>query len=762
MTTDNLHLDPGIQFKVTLKNCEDEPIHIPGSIQPHGVLFALDDESVIRKVSANIEEHLQLRPEQVLGKPLGDILPEEPIRNLFRCLTQWNGNEFDPEEVELEVNGSKKCFHLFCHAQDHFQIFELECVQEGYKRPYQISRLISNSMQRAEKSESLQEVCDTVVKDIKSITGYDRVMIYKFDREGNGEVMAEAREEHLEPFLHLHYPASDIPPQARRLYKRNLMRLIPDVNYQPVPIYQLEQPEQSEPLYLGQSLLRSVSPIHIEYLQNMGVGGTLVISIIVNDELWGLITCHHYSPHWISHEVRLAARIMGMFLSSQIPLRESKQVLEEESLANKQAQQVVLKVRGWDTLLEAFANSEDTMNMVQATGAAIFLSPSRGVSVGDAPPQARVAQLVNDLKPHLKNGTFHTYRLGLDFPQFKDLKEVASGVMMIALKPVGGYLLWFRPEVRQTVNWAGDPNDAVKVSASGQLSPRNSFAQWKEVVRLKAAAWEPHHVEAAETLVKDIRNLLNVKNLQVEKETHQQTSRQLERSNKELNDFAYVVSHDLKAPLRGIGTIAEFLHRDYAEKLDEEGQLYINKLIERVKRMYKLIDGILQYSRVGRLQEEVKRVDLHEVVEEIIQFVSPPPNFSMQIVSRLPSLYLDEARIAQVFQNLLDNAIKFNDKEYGEIEIDCSKKGDTFLFAVSDNGMGIDERWHSNIFQIFQTLSSTKDSENTGIGLPLVKKIISQYGGQVWLKSQPEVGTVFYFTLPASLAEEAQAEQDVR
>lgn len=223
---------------------------------------------------------------------------------------------------------------------------------------------------------------------------------------------------------------------------------------------------------------------------------------------------------------------------------------------------------------------------------------------------------------------------------------------------------------------------------------------------------------------------------------------ELKTVNQELNDFAYIVSHDLRAPLRGISSLAGWIATDYADRFDEEGKKQIQLLIGRAKRMHSLIDGILQYSRVGRIKEEKLEVDFNNLVKNVIDLINPPKNIEIEIKNNLPIILCEATRIEQIFQNLISNAVKYMDKSEGEIKIKCSKEGNYWEFAVADNGPGIEEKYFEKIFQIFQTLKPRDEVESTGIGLSIVKKIVEMYGGKVWLESKVGCGSTFYFTLP--------------
>lgn len=246
-----------------------------------------------------------------------------------------------------------------------------------------------------------------------------------------------------------------------------------------------------------------------------------------------------------------------------------------------------------------------------------------------------------------------------------------------------------------------------------------------------------------------------VRDISERKQAEEQRDRllgELESANEELKNFGYVVSHDLKAPLRAIGSLADWLSTDYADKFDDEGKEHMRLLISRVHRMDGLIDGILQYSRVGRVKEVAVAVDLNRLVREVIDLLAPPKNIAVSVEDSLPTVMAEPTRIQQVFQNLLSNAIKYMDKPEGEIRIACGAEGRQWKFSIADNGPGIDQQHFEKIFQLFQTLAPRDRVESTGVGLALVKKIVEMYGGHIWLESTVGRGSTFFFTLPRTTA----------
>jgi light-regulated signal transduction histidine kinase (bacteriophytochrome) len=239
-----------------------------------------------------------------------------------------------------------------------------------------------------------------------------------------------------------------------------------------------------------------------------------------------------------------------------------------------------------------------------------------------------------------------------------------------------------------------------------------------------------------------------------------QLIKEVESINRELNDFAYVVSHDLKAPLRAISTLASWISTDYKDKLDEEGQQQLELMMQRVKRMHALINSILEYSRVGRVREKRTEVNMNDLVKEVIEMIVPPENITVTVENELPTIVCEKTRIMQLFENLITNAIKFLDKPAGTVRIGSSVEDGHWKFSVSDNGPGIEKEYYEKIFQMFQTLSPSDGYQSTGVGLTLVKKIVTMYGGKVWVESEVGRGSTFFFTLPQNMAETEEPDKE--
>ncbi|MBD2595476.1 GHKL domain-containing protein [Nostoc spongiaeforme FACHB-130] len=301
---------------------------------------------------------------------------------------------------------------------------------------------------------------------------------------------------------------------------------------------------------------------------------------------------------------------------------------------------------------------------------------------------------------------------------------------------------------------------ALTLPSPAQLEAANQALQVEIAERKLVENELRQYKERLEELVEQRTIELATANKQLQAEIMQRQKSQgrmaellqeLKNTNQELNDFAYIVSHDLKAPLRGIGLLSEWLINDYADKFDEEGKDLINKIIKRVKKLQNLIDSILEYSRVGRIREEKREVNLHNIITDVIEILEPSKDIQIEVSENLPTIYCEKTKIEQVFQNLLSNAIKFLGKPQGKIIIACQEKAEYWQISVTDNGIGIEEKYFTKIFQIFQKLSSTEDPTSTGIGLSIVKKIVEMYGGVTWVESTVDQGSTFFFTIKKTL-----------
>jgi two-component system, chemotaxis family, sensor kinase Cph1 len=508
---------------VDVSNCEREPIHIPGSIQPHGVLLsAVGPDDPVVQVSSNCADVFGMGPDEVLGTPLLELFDHSCAETLAMAMAAPPG-ERTAVPVRAVVRrrtgdgthgteqGPPTAYSALVHQVGEAWLVELEAEEVALTVEDTLLG-VRSAVGRLTAASTVSELLDVAADEIRRITGFDRVMVYRFDQDWNGQVVAEARHARLESFLGLHYPASDIPPQARALYTVNLLRFIRDVDAARVPLVPVDDPLTGRPLDLSQAALRSVSPIHCEYLRNMGVTASMSVSLLVAGELAGLVACHHYSgPYVPSAPVRATCEFLARTLSLTLSSREQQESMERSRRIQETLAQVTRSGAGVERLgdlMERYAPG--LMSMVGATGMAWSFDDTSH-SVGVAPERDDVERIRRWAAAHPEQDqVLHTDRLGLTAPELADLAETASGVLVLRISD-GQDVIFLRPEAVQTVDWGGNPHlKVLQVDADGatRLSPRGSFALWRETVRSRSVPWEAAEVEAAAALATHLVQLL--------------------------------------------------------------------------------------------------------------------------------------------------------------------------------------------------------------------------------------------------------------
>ncbi len=481
--------------EVDLTTCDREPIHIPGAIQPHGVLLALDEELRAVMVSANVASLLDVTADDAVGRTLDELVGPALAAGIIDGLENAVLGE-----VEVEVRQ---------HRSGERLILELEPVSSvGQTRlTYRSTR---GAMARLAQAPSVVDLAAQLAVEVRALIGFDRVMVYRFDEEWNGEVIAEERREDLNSFLGLHYPATDIPAQARRLYAVNWTRLIADIEYVPVPLHPVFDPGTGAPLDLSHATLRSVSPIHIEYLSHMFVTASMSISLMVDGKLWGLVACHHYSgPHRPGHDARSAAEFLGQVASQLAGDRERADSRERTLAAQTVLGRIAARTSASpDSPLVSVMDDPELLTLVDATGAVLsydgVLTLRGEVDLDPAQLQA-IASALEDPGSYATS-TDHVAAL---VPGLGGASTVA-GVLRVG-SDSDRWLMWFRPEQERVVDWGGDPTNKQLAAAEGphvRLSPRRSFDKWREVVRGRSTPWAPWKLEVADALGKHLIGLL--------------------------------------------------------------------------------------------------------------------------------------------------------------------------------------------------------------------------------------------------------------
>lgn len=681
-----------------------EKIHLSGHIQPHGVLFVLKEpELTILQVSSNTFELFDIPAKTLLNQNLSYFLDQEQINKLRKSL------ENNPElktinPVKLSVKTKEKSLVLdgIIYRSEKNLILELEpAISEesiSFLNFYHSVREAASKMQDA---SDLKNLCQIIVEEIRKITSFDRVMVYKFDSQDNGTVIAEDKIETLEPLLGLNYPSLDIPPQARELYTRNWLRVIGDVNYRPVEIIPVNNQITHQPIDLTFSVLRSVSPCHRQYLKNMGVTATMCISLMKNKKLWGLIACHHYSPKYVPYELRTACEFLGQTMSLELAYKENNEDYDYQLELKSVKSQIIEDISTSENFIDALVKCQNKLLSLVSAEGAVIVSGDNFQSVGKTPPLIAIKNLIPLVEEKLNQEVFYTDSLPKIEQKFEKYQDIASGLMALSISSAQRiYILWFRPEVIKKVNWAGDPAPITEVEPNGniKLCPRKSFELWKGIVKLTSRPWKKCEIDVAlelrnaiiKIVLKQADELAKLNSaLQKSEAGEREKAAQLEQTLKKLQltqtqliqsekmsslgQLVAGIAHEINNPINFIyGNIK------YADS-------YANELMDLIKLYQK------HCNLSPEIQQESKKIDLEFILEDLPQLLKSMEVGTERIHEIVKSLRnfsrLDEAKMKPVnihegidstlliLNNRLDPKVgkQINlVKEYGDLpKIDC-------------------------------------------------------------------------------------------
>ena len=733
-----------------LSLCAAEPIRVPGSIQPHGCLLAVDPASLtVLQVSDNVARFTNCPPQDVLSRPLGEVAGEE----LAQLMLQ-------PEAAAVTERVSYLgCVSLptgqradvLAHISGGLLMLELEPAVRGPHADFRLLYpLMSTFLATLADTLELNAMARAVVAEIQKLTGFGRVMLYRFSEEGHGHVLAEAAQPGYHSYLNQWFPASDVPAQARELYVANRVRLIADASYTPSALVPAQHPLTGGQTDLSMATLRSVSPVHLQYMRNMGTAASMSVSLVVRGQLWGLISCHHAEPRTLPFEARVACEQLAQVLALRIESREDLDDYNYRLSMRERLVRMLPTISQADSFLEGMgAVSHELLAFGAASGAAVVFG-GEIARFGDAPDTTWIRQLVQRLSSQPGAGMYHTRSLAQDMQDLPVTNSRVTGLLAISISQIHRHwLLWFRPEIVEDRNWAGNPHEK-QATPSGALTPRQSFESWREIVRGQSQPWRRGDIDAALELRSALLDIVLEKAEQMA-----ELAEELGRANKELEAFSYSVSHDLRAPMRHIVGFADLLLEFEGAQLTERGQRFLRNIKESAHFAGKLVDDLLSFSQMGRSALQLAPVDMNELVQAQIQRLQHDIR-ERRIrweVSPLPVVQADPVFLNLALYNLLSNAVKYTrGREEAVVSVLAETTADEHVFHVRDNGVGFAAEYAHKLFGVFQRLHKMEEFEGTGIGLANVRRIIERHGGRVWAAGEPDHGAEFSFSLPVSAA----------
>lgn len=700
-----------MQISVNLQNCDQEPIHLAGAIQSYGALLAFGLDGTLQYCSENAADFLGNIP------MLGQALQPHHLEKLPDAASVISDYLSSQKSTRVcHIHAPHGVFELMLHvAAGSMVVAEIEPVLTGSDDHVFFSTQFQQLLNDLRDQTQIESLLQRVTDYYRELTGFDRVMAYRFRPDGSGEVVAESRHASLEDWRGRRYPAADIPQQARRLYLLNTLRLIADVNQPPVAL--LQHPGMP-PLDMSFCQLRSVSPIHIEYLQNMGVAASMSISIVVDGQLWGMIACHHMQPHRISREVRMTCHMMGTILASEI---QRQQAIEAQMRREQVAEMRI-------SLLPALMAAEDFGGQLRsAIGDIAKLIPSEAALIsydgksavaGDI-PEAFIRAWLFWLNQSLPD-VYATHNVE-DVPaKLRPVMGDICGVLAISIDKVHkSWLLFIRRELIHTIRWGGKPEKQYKIGPLGpRLTPRGSFDEWKETVQGQSEPWSTLDLSMAQELHMDLLKTCNANNARNERHRIQ---------------LMAMLGHDLRDPLNSITMAAQML-----EMQEGAGP---SKLGERIKnsslRMKRLVHQVLDMSRLQAglgLPLDIQLTDISLLVRDMLaEHVTAYPD--IQVEAEIPDgieAQVDADRIAQVLSNLLSNARHHGVADH-PVKVLLNREAEKISLHVKNAGPEIPPETVSVLFDPFKRRQevSVLNKSGLGLGLYIAHQIIAAHQGDI-------------------------------
>lgn len=731
-----------------LSNCDAEPLRFIRSCQQAAymlVIYAADLR--IKAVSENCAERFGRPAEALIGEDAGAVLGGHAGDTLRRLGEVGDVMSLNPIELEYEREGTYRRENLILHEEGDLLILEIEPRDANFGTTKSLLR-IDKAMANIQASMETEDgrMFQTVVEEVKAITGFARVYLYQFDEDYNGDIIAEAKDDGIESYLHLRYPHTDIPKQARELYVSQQIRHITSTRLDD-DAYLIS--DDDAPINLRKAYNRAVSPFHREYLQNINVHATFSVAITVNGKLWGLIASHHYEEKLVDFRLRQMLGLFGRILSGHLALTQTTRYHNSVLRSNLVRARITERMNYHNALLQPLIDENPTLlELVNASSAALVLD-DKIVRIGDAPEEMEVRQLIQHVAQRPES-IYATHTLHRDLPASTDFTGAPAGMISVRLtQEPGEYIMWFRSEVITTINWGGNPEERKLVrDGKVQLHPEISFAKYSETKRGQSEPWERYQLDNALALRNDIKEVILVKYQEM-----RQVNSQLVTAYQELESFSYTVSHDLRAPLRSIKGFAEILQEDYMDGMDEFGQTALNTIVSNVNRMNEFINGILAFSRIGHNDISPDIISVDSLVTDVWSNIALTDGVRLELDNQGVEVPGDYTLLSQLFQNLLSNSIKYRREGVDSyVRVNSRVVEGMVEMAISDNGIGFDNKYADKIFAVFNRLVSEEAYEGTGVGLAIAHRIVEKHHGSITADGQLGVGTTFVIKIPQHLS----------
>ncbi|MDH6250584.1 chemotaxis family two-component system sensor kinase Cph1 [Chryseobacterium sp. H1D6B] len=720
--------------------CHEEPIHIPGYIQSFGYLIGIDKESyTITFFSENITDVFKIeKPELIFDKKITDFpayFKEIINSDIYTSLDKFTRRENETYFDKIFIDGKEYHFSVFRNKNHIFLEFE-EVLENRNKR-------ISNKYDNFYIIDNAQEIWDQLLSTLSKIVNYDRMMIYKFMTDGSGKVIAEKRNENMESYLGLHYPETDIPKQARELYMKKRKRIFSNVYAETVPLLS----RIKEEVDLTFTASRGMSPVHGQYIKNSGASSSFSVSIIIDDRLWGLVTCQNSEPKHIDLEDRVQAGIFTALASNAYSSFKTKKELEYRLDLNERSSRLKTAFLKHNSLLDSLIeNKSEIKELPEADGLAV-ISDEEIITDGVTPARSVIEKIALWAYENTDKSIYINRSFLKEYGEDLGLEENAAGVIIYFIeRSKNEMLIWFRKEFDEHISWAGNPEKRIQVfSENGEeiikVSPRTSFQIFDENIKGNSKRWSSRTISAVQA-VRDV--ILETSHKQYN--TIKQLNDQLKKVNEELDSFSYTISHDLGTPLTVMKLNAQMLLANFESS--EKNKKKLNSIVEEIDNMAEMMHDVLQLSRAKHSEIQLENLTPGKTIYKIsenakITFDSPDTQI---VIKECPDLLGDKTMVHQVFLNIVNNAVKYSSQqEQPKVEIEGTEEGGFVVYRIKDNGIGIPEENKHKMFKIFNRMDNAKKFKGNGIGLSIVHRIMKRIGGNVEYESNKD-GTSFILT----------------
>ena len=713
-------------------NCDQEPIHICGEVQEYGFLIGTTDFK-ISFYSENVSELFPENHKLAFGKD---------IRTLFEELgldINWDNFSENQELAIQHIHFQEEEYTLSIHTNGGYTFYEIEKVLPNHKINKEYK-----AVQNILKISDDENIWKVLLKEIQEIIDFDRAMIYQFLYDGSGEVIEELVKPGLESYLHLHYPESDIPAQARALYLKNPVRITSHASGKTSPILGIPK----EKIDLTYSLTRAASPIHVQYIKNTGMETSFSTSIIINGVLWGIVTCQNAKPKHLDLQTRLLIETLTRTSANAFSTLKSREALEDYqriNLSNISLRQNLLSDENFGKALET--NIQDIMSTCDADGMIININ-NELITAGNVPNNSDIEKIIDwsrENNDHFLENIFISDTFCKEIDKELENQEMVCGIIISVLgNNTSDMLIWLRKEQNQKIKWAGKPEKSVISEIKDgkeiiKFSPRKSFEVWKEYVKGTSLPWKTKEIESAKWITSVILKASHTKSSQI-----LDLNNQLKELNQELDSFSYTISHDLNTPLTVIKLNAQLMKRMIQS--EDKTNKYLDNIVNQVDTMSDMIKNVLELSKIKKSEIELKSIEVESLINKLaeeskVSFDSPNTKI---IIENTPEVLGDPTMVYQVFGNVIGNAIKYSSKSS---EPTVKIIGEVFengvMYRITDNGIGIDKQDAGKMFKIFSRMSNASAFHGNGIGLNIVQHLMEKMGGEITYESESGIGTTF-------------------